>query len=215
MTRLRYTLISDGSSDQALMPILRWVVLQRLPECVVVDQWADLRRLRHPPKDLARKIAFALDLYPCELLFVHRDAEKQSAESRCAEIEAAILTQGSNVDMPVVAVVPVRMQEAWLLFDEAAIRKAAGNPNGRQAIDLPSLAHIESLPDPKALLYDLLKRCSGLHGRRLRQFPASARCLRVAGHITDFSPLRQLPAFRLLEDRFAKIVTRHGWDVRE
>jgi hypothetical protein len=42
-------------------------------------------------------------------------------------------------DMPVVCVVPVRMMEAWLLIDEMAIRRVAGNPNGRIPIELPVL----------------------------------------------------------------------------
>ena len=46
---------------------------------------------------------------------------------RKAEVQAAIAT----LDKPAICVIPVRMQEAWLLFDEIAIRHAAGNPHGR------------------------------------------------------------------------------------
>jgi hypothetical protein len=49
------------------------------------------------------------------------------------------------------------MQEAWLLFDEAAIREASDNPNGEERMDLPALSSLEEILDPKELLRDLLR----------------------------------------------------------
>ena len=106
---------------------------------------------------------------------------------------------------------PVRMQEAWLLFDEAAIRYAAGNRSGRQALDLPPIKRLEDLPDPKAELYALLKQASGRSGRRLRRFPLHSRARRVTEFIDDFGPLRALSAFVALEDDVKHIVGQYGW----
>ncbi len=92
------------------------------------------------------------------------------------------------------------MLEAWLLFDETAIRRAAGNPNGRDKIDLPKLTRIESEPDPKQLLCDILSKASGLTGRKLKRFkPLSKRHL-VAEEITSFAPLLKLEPFSRLQD---------------
>ena len=52
----------------------------------------------------------------------------------------------------VVCVVPVRMQEAWLLIDEAALRRAAGDPNGTQPLAMPDVQRLEELADPKQLI---------------------------------------------------------------
>src|SRR4051794_26254101 len=112
MTSLRYTLLSDGSSDRALIPILTWAITQHLPECAIQSEWADLRRLARPPRGLSDRIAVALELYPCDMLFIHRDAELQSPDDRIAEIQAAIRALERQIEVPVVAVVPVRMQEA-------------------------------------------------------------------------------------------------------
>jgi len=87
------------------------------------------------------------------------------------------------------------MTEAWLFFEEQAIRTAAGNSHGRELLDLPPPRKIESLPDPKSLLYDLLRSASGLRGRRLNNMPVSVYAARVSELIEDFSPLRQLSAF--------------------
>ena len=79
------------------------------------------------------------------------------------------------------------------------IRSAAGNPNGRQAVELPRLSVVESLPDPKKVLHDLLRKASGLPPRRLRRFPAASRAQQVGSHVDDFTPLLKLSAFRHLD----------------
>ena len=135
-SELRYTLLSDGSSDAALMPILDWLLIEHGVNKPIQSQWADLRRLRQPPDELSDRIRVALEFYPCDLLFIHRDAEKASYAERAGEIRNA-LTKIAEGDLPPnVYVIPVRMTEAWLLFDESAIRFAAGNRNGQNALHL-------------------------------------------------------------------------------
>ena len=56
MKEIRYTLLSDGSSDKALLPILSWLLYQHCPEYAIQSQWADLGRLPKPPKQLPEKI---------------------------------------------------------------------------------------------------------------------------------------------------------------
>lgn len=110
-----------------------------------------------------------------------------------------------------VCVVPVRMQEAWFLFDEAAIRTAAGNPNGRGALDLPSLKDVERLPDPKARLEDLMREASGLSGQRRRRVRVARYSYRIPELIEDFSPLRLLPAFQRLEASIVEVISANSW----
>ncbi len=213
MTELRYTLVTDGSSDAALIPILNWLLRSNGVTWAIQAEWADLGRYSLPEKPkLADKIERSLYLYPCNLLFVHRDAEKEPREKRVEEINRALekVTKPNQVP-PAVCVVPVRMQEAWLLFDEAAIRYAAGNRSGRQPLDLPPIKKLENLPNPKAELYNHLRRASNLSGRRLKRFPVSRRVLRVTEYIDDFSPLRVLPAFTALENDIKQIINQQSW----
>ena len=98
-----------------------------------------------------------------------------------------------------ICVVPVRMHEAWLLFDESAIRKAAGNPNDSVVLQPPATSIVEGIPDPKALLYDLLRTASERRGRRLKKFDPGKHARLVSEQIADFSPLRALSAFQRLE----------------
>lgn len=214
MKELRYTLLSDGSSDRALIPILTWLLRQHGVKCAIQHKWADLRRLRKRDKRLGliERIKLSLESYPCDLLFVHRDAEREPYQVRITEIRNAIQKVKRWEVETTICVVPVRMLEAWLLFDEIALRYAAGNPNGRQRLKLPSLAKLEKLPDPKDELYELLRQASGLRGRRRRKLSVHAAVHRVAEFIDDFAPLRALPAFNTLETEVEQVIKTQGWN---
>lgn len=211
MSHLRCTLLSDGSSDRALLPLLDWVLRQQLSGWDVESAWADLRWLPHPPRGLSERIRVSLDLYPCDLLFVHRDAETAAPGHRVEEINRAVAAVRDEERVPTVCVVPIRMQEAWLLFDKAALRHAAGNPNGKQPLKLPPLRELERLPDPKNVLHELLRTASELHGRRLAKFSPAAGAIQVAEFLDDFAPLRALSAFRALETDVQQVLEENGW----
>ena len=210
MTDLRFTLVADGPSDQVLLRPLAWLLRQHVPaDLSIQPQWGDLRPLRERPRGLRARIAAAIDLYPCDLLFVHRDAERQDPASRYDEISQA--AEAVEVDLPpVVPVVPVRMTEAWLLFDELAVRRAAGNPNGSDPLSVP-VRDPQELADPKDFLHDALRTASGLSGRRRHKFNVRDAVHRVAEYVQDFAPLRELSAFRRLEEDLAGALRQGGW----
>jgi hypothetical protein len=193
-----------------LMPIIEWLLYQYCPEIEIESSWADLGRLPQPPKTLPEKIEVTLDLYPCDLLFVHRDAENESYEIRHAEIHRVL--DGLD-EFPAVCVIPVRMMEAWFLFDELAIRKAAGNPHGRNSLNLPTIDSVENLPDPKNTLFNLIKDSSGKSGVRLKKLNLHQCAFRVSQSIDDFSPLRFINAFQLLERELTDTLEAYGWKV--
>ena len=213
MKDLRYTLLSDGSSDQALIPILTWLLQKLGVRSAIQPAWADLRRLRKPPNRLEERIRTSSELFPCELLFVHRDAEQEPLETRRKEIRNAFsqAIAGMDPEPSTVCVVPVRMTEAWLLSSEAAIRAAAGNPLGKDEVHLPEPSQVESLPEPKDLLYETLRSTSGLTGRRKQRLRVGALTHRVAELTGDFTALRQLRAFVALESELVDVIRQNGW----
>jgi hypothetical protein len=206
MDRISFTLVSEGSSDRALIPHLTWLLEQNGIDIPIESEWADLRFLPERPRGLIEKIRFGFELYPCDLLFVHRDSDRETIGNRKNEIENAI-SEAFNEESPVyVCVIPVRMLEAWLLFDENAIRRASGNPNGNVRLNLPRLNRIERIANPKNLLYDLLQSASELHGRHLRRLNLSHSISQISQNISDFSPLRELNAFQTLENDIEQVV---------
>ncbi len=212
MKELRYTLLSDGSSDSALIPVLTWLLQAHLVDCAIQHEWADLRRVPKSLKDtFSKRIKLAVELYPCELLFIHRDAEKEPRQKRVDEIRKAKEEAGESVSVPTVCVVPVRMTEAWLLFDETALRRAAANPNGKHPLQLPDLTKLEDKPDPKELLYKLLGEASGLGSHRRKKLRVEELVHRVAEFIDDFASLRAMPAFKALEDELKQVIQEQDW----
>jgi hypothetical protein len=188
---------------------LLWLIAQ-YSDLPFTFQFADLRHLPRPPRDLTGRIRSAIDLYPCDVLFIHRDAEKMSHEIRVQEIQSALAHIQTTLP-PTICVIPVRMQEAWLLFDEHAIRRAAGNPNGHQKLTLPALKKLEEVPDPKALLYELLRAASGLKGQRLARFRPEIAVHLIGEFINDFNPIKILSAFAALDASIRQMIDQQGW----
>lgn len=211
MNVLKYTLVSEGTTDANLIPIINWTLREAGGKPLAEGARAEFWRLRHPPESLADKLLKAHELFPCDVMFVHRDADNAPPENRHAEISQAVELAGKRrPGLPSVGVVPVRMLEAWLLWDELAIRNAAGNPHGKKPLGLPSVDRIETRPDPKEDLHTALRIASELSGRRLKKFDAPKAFWRVVGYMDDFKPLRRLSAFRKFEDSVRRMAEA-GW----
>lgn len=206
---LRYVLITDGSSDACLLHPINWL-LNELGWDQCEGIWADLRHIPGSGTTLDKRVELALEYHPAELLIVHRDAEKMSIAQRSEEIQAAIAKQQRPVTH--VCIIPVRMTEAWLLHDEASIRRAAGKPRGKSKLDIPSPKQFETLPDPKHTLLTALLSASEASGRRLKQKRRDfgRMRMRVAELIDDYTPLRGLPAFQQFELELSTVLTELG-----
>jgi len=213
MTRLRITLVGDGSSDRVLLHPLQWLLRTSGVQLPVESRWAEFGGLLNPCRSFAQRIAGAFRDFPCDLLFIHRDAEKEDRQARLDEIGGALKEMTWKAPpgaVPSVCVVPVRMTEAWFLFDESAIRRVAGNPLGTVPLDLPRLSRVEGLPNPKELLHDILRRASGCVGRQLRKFRPEEAIHDLAARITDYQPLRHLEGFAALERDVQEVVGAAG-----
>ena len=202
-----FTLLAEGSSDESLVPILLWLWRQHRPKDELIKpQFVDPGYINLAGHRLADQLLPACDLYPCDVLFIHRDADRESQDTRVNQIRGAIKNAFTHgIAPPAVCVIPVRMTEAWLLFHEPALRKAADNPNGEQPLNLPKLSQIERLPNPKQTLRELLRDASGLPPQRLRRFREDRAARLITQFIEDFSPLRKLSAFSRLEEEFAAL----------
>ena len=71
MRVLKCTLVSDGSSDRALIPILQWLLREHHVQVDGAIEWFDPSLPKRKSETLAEKMNQALEFYPCDLLFVH------------------------------------------------------------------------------------------------------------------------------------------------
>lgn len=195
----RALFLSDGPSDEPLGQHLERLCAKR---GVVVQITApDFTRYRPPPgRRVADRLqaAFALEVEP-EILFVHRDAEGRTPADRRHEVGKAVARIMPG--LPHIAVVPVRMTEAWLLVDHGLIRRVAGKPNSSIRLGVPPTKHLERHRDPKGLLKAALGTASGLSGHRLKRFDRRFGQHRwiILQQLDIHGPVRQLPAWQALE----------------
>lgn len=199
MKRVTATLITDGSSDKLLVPLIELLIGAHTELAYQVVYAEGLPPLS---SGLSARIDSALELFPCDFLFVHRDSEGVSAALRQEEIESN--WAASQQTATLICVIPVRMTEAWLIANGAPIRAAVGNPNGSDPLHLPAIKSIESLPDPKAILFEALKAASGMNATRRRRFKPDQYRHRVSELTDDLAPLRKLRSFAHLETQIQR-----------
>jgi hypothetical protein len=188
--QLTFCLVADGGTDRALIPIIEWAIHRLDPDVDILE--ADFRKRTSPVRNFLASLTTN-----SMIVFVHRDAERGTIHDRLTEFEG-------HGRADIVPIVPVRMTEAWLLIDAAAIAAAADRPDA--IVQLPAVAGLGTLVNPKQRLEDLLLAVAGeLTGRRLKRFRRSIvdRRINVASLIGDFAPLEQLEAFRCFQAELA------------
>jgi hypothetical protein len=205
MSVLSSTLIADGSSDAMLLPIIQRALQHFLPNAVLADTVV----VNSFPKGylLEDKIKGVLENFPCDLLFIHRDAEANPVAQRLQEIDKAL----EGVTLPCVAVVPVKMSEAWLLVEPKAIKLAVGNPNSDLELNLPLLNQVESC-NAKTVLDNALTAAANLNARRRRKFSPDGFRHRVGEVMDTRSKLLRLPSYVAFEARLSQVVGDHFHD---
>lgn len=189
--QLTWSIVADGGTDLMLVPVIQWAIHRLDPAVEILEP--EFRKRRGGVEDFLRTYDSG-----AMVVFVHRDAESLPLENRLAEFDGV-----TRAD--VVPVVPVQMSEAWILFDGAAVAKAAGSPAAE--VIAPAIAEIENIANPKERLDELLLRAAGLPaGRRGRNFKRSIakRRVSVAAYIADYRPLEGVPAFRRFQEVLAE-----------
>lgn len=190
-------LIADGTSDRALIPLLRLVMQTHLNL-----PFEDPQLIQFEENDLKSKVHNALSNYTLDILFIHRDAENESWQNRQQEISGAI---PPNATGNIVSVIPIKMTEAWLLTDEKAIRSAVGNVTSTASLNIPKISKLESC-SAKKVLFDALTFASEYGAQRRRKFRPEQFRHRVAELTSDLSLIRQIPSFKRMEDQLIPVL---------
>lgn len=190
--QITFCVVADGGTDRLLVPIIQWAIHRLDPNVEILEP--EFRKRSGPVAQ------FLAQYNPgTHLIFVHRDAENRSLDERLEEFST--VTPSKNI----VPVIPIRMSEAWILFDSRAIARAADRPS--YAVTVPKISELEGIADAKNHLERLLLEAAGSPtGRRLKNFKRSIvdRRVSVASLISDFEPLESLYAFGQFQQSLAK-----------
>lgn len=187
---------AEGSSDYAfLLPLvtrLLYEVSTSVPQLTEVADAVGIDASRPVPKARADRIAKAIRDHEgqCTLFVIHADADGD----RDAALQERVAPgrHAAGVAAPIVACIPVREMEAWILSDSAAFTALLSGA----APELPRDPEADA--DPKRTLsriYDAL-RLRGPSGDYYRFF----------GENVALDSLRRLPAFRRFEDELRAAV---------
>ncbi|MEU8267621.1 DUF4276 family protein [Sphaerisporangium sp. NPDC049002] len=194
MRSLSCVLVREGISDDWYLPILlrralEVMVVERFPGCREVQEVRSLPEAGNQhPDPVLKSLEQERGTFDV-VLFHHDGAPAAKSDEVIGRMRKT--WEDSTFTEPLVAVVPVRETEAWLLADYGALVKVLGRQ--RLAARLVSGPAVESCRDPKAVLEGLLKDEAGMNpGRRgvLRGFFVSV------AETADISEMRKVPAFR-------------------
>lgn len=199
---IRFLFIGEGTFDENLVTHLRrCCVLAGANEAEGVTIPFSMlgHRVDHT---VTEKLEFALEYEPnVNLVFVHRDADSVDPAPRYKEIQEAI---GKVGDSPLhVAVIPVQETEAWLLLDEAEIRRVAENPKGTTTLDIPPAKRVERISDPKGNLVAVILEASEQTGRQYRKIKRkiSKKCQLLLDGLDPEGPVTAVPSWmRMFSD---------------
>jgi hypothetical protein len=190
--QITFCVVADGGTDRLLVPIIQWAIHHLDPDVEILEP--EFRKRMGSVSEF-----FERHTPETHLIFMHRDAENRPMAERRSEI---LRVNHSRV----VPVVPVRMSEAWLLFDGVAIARAADRPSS--TVDVPKIHELEGIADPKSRLEGLIIEAAGSpRGRRLKVLKQSLvdRRVSVASLIADYQPLESLSAFRQFQQDLASL----------
>ncbi|MEU4568350.1 DUF4276 family protein [Micromonospora sp. NPDC023956] len=207
MRYLTSALVSEGPTDDQFLPrllgrALTYLCMTEFEDAVDVADVQVLRDRKGPSsvQDVIKVVE--LNRAAFSLIFFHRD---QGTDPRRVErewIQPLRELWGERAEQ-LVAVIPVRETEAWLLADGDALRNALGVPSWTDGfMGLPARpAQVEDLADPKRVLSDLTQRVSRSREDHFVQL----------GELVSLDRLYQVPAYRRWWDDTRQALTRLGY----
>ena len=196
---IKFLILGEGTSDTALEQPIRWLLdHHQFDFPFEFAPASDACRGHH----LKGKLEKAMISFLPDVIFVHRDADQMGYEARESEIDTVVHELSVHYAIPVI---PVKMLETWLLIDENAIRRAAGNPSGTVPLSIPRVNRLENIADPKTQLLRTLRIASELTGRRLKKFNVYQARRRVAEEIESFKALLDLSSFQKLSHHISAL----------
>jgi hypothetical protein len=145
------------------------------------------------------------------ILLVHHDGDSNYADVLAKKIDPLVAAVARTLPgRPCVPVVPVRMTEAWVLADQAAVRFALGASPSTRMIDLPASPRVaERVAKPKLTLSQAIERVAS--ATRSRRKKSVAELLPVIAQRASLDRLREAPSFARFERDVAEALSRLGY----
>lgn len=204
MRWLGTALYAEGPTDvRFLQPLLQRACTQLcLTGCNEPVEVSDVLDLQSSPSTRGqaraqRIVAAAREARDAwSILFIHADADTDPDRAIEERVEPARALLQAEWGAHSVAVVPVKMTEAWVLADVQALKNAFGTTRTEHELGLAdAVAHgPDRLNDPKATLEDACRRSRGK-----RRSSTVAAYFGLIGETASIDQLRKLLAYSRME----------------
>lgn len=215
-----FGLLVEGNSDKKFLPAL----ITRLADQLLASQFDILDpaiiEFEEEPKRQANKIFKAAELaVGFDLLIVHADCDKPSPEETYeqrikpgfAKVEKA-RAAGKPVCSQLIALIPKRMIEAWIIADIHTLLEVIGTNKNLEELGLQyNLGRVEEISDPKNLLVVIVRKALAENTQRRRNTANVVNDLySEMGQKISLELLAQLPSFRQFKTNLEEAFTRLG-----
>lgn len=203
--KISFILTGEGTSDLRLVEHIESILIEE-GFSEVSGEAPDLGMFRPPVgRTVEEKLTALLKHYPnVDVIFVHRDADKVGVHVREQEIMTA--TQNVVDVARVIPIIPVTMLETWLLVDQEAIKRVAGNTNYKGSLDgIPAIRQLENHRDTKQLLLNALCEASQTQGARRIKFRKrfSEMRARLTFDLDPNGPIQNLASYRYFREKIS------------
>lgn len=203
--KISFILTGEGTSDLRLVEHIESILIEE-GFSEVSGEAPDLGMFRPSiGRTVQNKLTALFRHYPnVDVIFVHRDADNVGVHVR----EQEILTAAQNIAgiARVIPIIPVTMLETWLLVDQEAIKRVAGNNNYKGGLQcIPAIRQLENHGDTKHLLLDALCEASQTQGARLIKFRKrfSEMRARLTFDLDPNGPVQNLASYRYFREKIS------------
>lgn len=211
MRTLTLAFFGEGTTDYRFLP----GIIQRTAEKLLSQSGApDVEVLPPIPiddvdaEDGAHKLlAVAKACAGMDMLIVHLDADTRTVQVARAERfkpgHDLVQIEPTEVCRDLVALIPVKNIEAWLLSDPDAFREKVGSHLTDQELGIPSHPHqVEGVPDPKQAYRDAVRTALTNRGRRRTVSPGEY--YEPLSQAIDLERLERVPAYQTFRDELER-----------
>lgn len=199
-------LLYEGTTDALFLKSL----VRRTFENVACECWGDVEILE--PVDLKTKTKqfvqevlkaaeIGLQEHGITVLCVHADADSETDETAYKhKIEPAKKALQESTEVlcaNLVPIVPVQMQEAWLLADLTELKRQIGTNKSDAELGLDKRP--ETIADPKQAITDAIRIAREGLTKRRREDLKIGELYQPLGQSMSLSSLQKLPSYRKFE----------------
>lgn len=196
-------LVTEGPTDERLLaPLIERCYLEMVMECKGMVEVFPVQTVKSSGDTFAEKVLNAAKQaqeYGLNVLCVHVDADASNDDDafghRITPAFSTVAASAGSACKNLVALVPIRMTEAWMLVDYEKLADELGTELTARQLGIP--LRPETVADPKFILEEAIRIALAPHPKRSIRI---GELYQPLGQTIALELLRQQASYRKFED---------------